>query len=81
MVHWHLIHDLMYITFDIIHRCIDLTNGDNFGLLPPIEALHSIVDKFTHFGMTRADIWVLAALEGARGAQVNDGDARPFEMT
>jgi len=60
--------------------CIDLTNPDNEGLLPPIEALQPIVERFSHFGITRADLWVLAALEGARDSQTN-GDNLPFEMT
>lgn len=49
-----------------------MLNGDNFGLDVPIEALRPVVDLFSHFGVTRADIWVLAALEGANGAQAND---------
>ena len=61
--------------------CIDLTNVDNFGLLPPMEALRPIVEKYAPFGITRADIWVLAALEGARDSQANgDPDAREFPM-
>ena len=60
--------------------CIDLTNGDNFGLEEPIDALAPLVARYEHLGLTRADIWVLASLEGARGAQAN-GDNLPFEMT
>ena len=41
--------------------------------------LDPIVAKFEHSGLTRADIWALASLEGARGAQAN-GDDLPFEM-
>ena len=58
-----------------------MLNGDNFGLDVPIEALQPVVDLFSHFGVTRADIWVLAALEGANGAQANDSPHRkPFTM-
>ncbi len=61
--------------------CIDMLNGDNFGLDIPIEALQPVVDLYSHFGVTRADLWVLAALEGANGAQPNDSPAkRPFVM-
>ena len=56
-----------------------MTNGDNFGLEEPIDALDSAVTKFEHFGMTRADIWALASLEGARSTQAN-GDDLPFPM-
>lgn len=61
--------------------CVDMTNGDNAGLEVPIAALEPVVDMFSHFGVTRADIWVLAALEGASGQQP-DGDAanREFPM-
>ena len=64
----------------LLYSCIDLTNGDNFGLLPPIQELQPVVATYAPLGLTRADIWVLASLEGARGAQQNDGDARPFPM-
>lgn len=49
--------------------CIDLLNGDNFGLDIPIAALEPVVDLYSHFGVTRADLWVLAALEGANDTQ------------
>ena len=58
-----------------------MTNGDNAGLDVPIAALEPVVDMFSHFGMTRADIWVLAALEGASGSQpTGDPDNREFAM-
>lgn len=61
--------------------CVDMTDGDNGGLDVPIEALEPIVDMFSHYGVTRADIWVLAALQGAYGNQ-EDGSAdnRNFAM-
>ena len=49
--------------------CVDMLNGDNAGLDIPIEALHPVVDLYSHFGVTRADLWVLAALEAAHDVQ------------
>mmetsp|Transcript_30181 Transcript_30181/g.65163 ORF Transcript_30181/g.65163 Transcript_30181/m.65163 type:complete len:1030 (+) Transcript_30181:308-3397(+) len=61
--------------------CVDMSNPDNAGLDVPIEALEPVVDIFTHFGVTRADIWVLAALEGSSITQEDgDPDNRDFEM-
>lgn len=61
--------------------CVDMTNPDNAGLDVPIAALEPVVNMFSHFGVTRADIWVLAALEGAGGQQPDDdADARDFDM-
>jgi len=64
--------------------CIDLLNGDNFGLDVPIEALEPVVDLYSHFGVTRADLWVLAALEGAHDTQRqlpnDDPTPRDFAM-
>lgn len=61
--------------------CVDMTNGDNAGLDVPIAALEPVVDMFSHFGMTRADIWVLAALQGASGSQpTDDADNVDFDM-
>lgn len=58
-----------------------MTNPDNAGLDIPIDALKPVVDMFTHYQVTRADIWVLAGLEGSRGAQPNGGlDNRNFSM-
>eukprot|EP00984_Skeletonema_dohrnii_P008222 scaffold3016_cov114-Skeletonema_dohrnii-CCMP3373.AAC.1 len=61
--------------------CVDMLNGDNFGLDVPIEALQPVVDLYSHtdFGVTRADLWVLAALEGASGSQ-DTLEPREFAM-
>lgn len=59
--------------------CVDMTNGDNAGLDVPIAALEPVVDMFSHFGVTRADIWVLAALEGVSGS-LPDEDAANYEF-
>lgn len=58
-----------------------MANGDNSGLDIPISALEPVIDMFTQHGVTRADIWVLAALEGVSGQQ-EDGSAEnmPFTM-
>lgn len=60
--------------------CIDMLNGDNFGLDVPIEALQPVIDLYSHRGVTRADLWVLAALEGASGAQSGLATPLAFEM-
>lgn len=61
--------------------CVDMANGDNAGLDIPIAAMEPVVDMFAHYGVTRADLWVLAALEGSRGAQpTGDADNRDFTM-
>jgi hypothetical protein len=52
--------------------CIDLTNPDNNGLDIPIDALDSIVKRYTvdlETGLTRPDIWALAALTAADVSQ------------
>jgi hypothetical protein len=50
--------------------CIDLTNPDNFGLEEPIDALASVVAAYTREGgLTRADIWAMAAMLAAQDAQ------------
>lgn len=49
--------------------CIDMSNGDNAGLDVTIAALEPVVDMFEHHGVTRADIWVLAALEASVWSQ------------
>ncbi|KAL7546775.1 hypothetical protein ACHAWF_010124 [Thalassiosira exigua] len=60
---------------------VDMNNPDNAGLQTPIDYLEPVVDKFTHYHVTRADIWVLATLEGAGGTQPTDGPHnRPFAM-
>jgi cytochrome c peroxidase len=58
--------------------CIDLSNPDNNGLDTPISALDSIVQKYTvdqNSGLSRADIWALAALTAADMSQ-SDTTAR-----
>jgi Peroxidase len=42
--------------------CVDLASGDNNGLDVPIDALGNIVKNYAVQGVTRADIWALAAL-------------------
>ena len=47
--------------------CVDLTNADNAGLDIPIDALRSVVTTHEQSdgGLSRADIWALAAITGA----------------
>ena len=60
--------------------CVDLEEPDNNGLEVPIAALDSVVDEFIGSGMSRADIWALAALVGAEVAQPNNQAAINFPM-
>lgn len=52
--------------------CVDLTNPDNNGLLKPIEVLRPIADKYAGTGVSRADIFALAAAVGADVSQTKD---------
>lgn len=47
--------------------CVDMEDPDNNGLLIPIKKLEQIVEEHTE--LSRADIWALATLVGAREAQ------------
>lgn len=46
-----------------------MSSPDNAGLLKPIQAFQSVVDTFALRGLTRTDIWVLAALAAAEVAR------------
>jgi hypothetical protein len=50
--------------------CVDMSNPDNAGLDPPIDALLFTV-SFYQDQLTRADIWALAALTAAEAMQRN----------
>ena len=53
--------------------CVDLGNPDNFGLEEPIDALASVVTAHTSDGgLTRADVWAMAAMVSAEDAQPNN---------
>lgn len=45
--------------------CLDLLNKDNRGLELPIQFLSNLLEEYAVHGVTRADIWALAALTGA----------------
>ena len=49
--------------------CIDLLNPDNRGLGNPIAVLETIVQQTALHGVTRADIWALAAMTYAEHGQ------------
>jgi len=49
--------------------CVDLNNLDNKGLDIPIDALEPIVSQYAVNGLTKADIWALAAAVGADTSQ------------
>eukprot|EP00543_Licmophora_paradoxa_P004946 CAMPEP_0202441846 /NCGR_PEP_ID=MMETSP1360-20130828/1354_1 /ASSEMBLY_ACC=CAM_ASM_000848 /TAXON_ID=515479 /ORGANISM="Licmophora paradoxa, Strain CCMP2313" /LENGTH=650 /DNA_ID=CAMNT_0049057019 /DNA_START=102 /DNA_END=2054 /DNA_ORIENTATION=- len=61
--------------------CVDLVDPENAGLLGPIEALQSIVNKYADTELTRADIWMLSAVVGADISQPdNDRINFPFRF-
>ena len=61
--------------------CIDLTNFDNNGLEEPIDALAQvIVDHTNEGGLTRADIWAMAAMVSAQDAQPNNNDQQAYNF-
>jgi hypothetical protein len=45
--------------------CVDFTNPDNAGLGVPLEAIGPIVDTYEPLGLSRTDIWMLAAVVSA----------------
>jgi catalase (peroxidase I) len=45
--------------------CIDVSNPDNAGIEPAIDVLSPIVNKFAIDGVSRSDMWALAATVGA----------------
>ena len=72
--------------------CVDLANGDNHGLDVPIDALEPLVQRYAHSDdytalaggvpISRADLWALAAMAGAEGAQPPNGeDFASFPLT
>eukprot|EP00951_Prasinocladus_malaysianus_P031635 scaffold304162_cov33-Prasinocladus_malaysianus.AAC.1 len=60
--------------------CIDLDDPDNFGLDIPMDALDPIVEAFPYneTGLSRADIYALAGLQGAYDSQPVEPGARGF---
>lgn len=62
--------------------CVDLTFGDNAGLDIPIDALAAIVQRYENdiLGISRADIWVMAALLGADVAQERSDTKVDFSL-
>ena len=59
--------------------CVDLDNRDNAGLRLPMDALMGVVN-FYEEQLTRADIWVLAALAAADRMQGNAPGRVPYPM-
>mmetsp|Transcript_105 Transcript_105/g.357 ORF Transcript_105/g.357 Transcript_105/m.357 type:complete len:393 (-) Transcript_105:444-1622(-) len=49
--------------------CVDLTDPENNGLDWPIDALADIVAKYDPLGLSRADVWALAAMTANENAQ------------
>lgn len=63
--------------------CVNMENDDNAGLEVPIEALETVVSTYeSDSGLSRADIWALAAITGTNfGLNRAGGDRTFFEMT
>jgi len=59
--------------------CVDLLNPDNNGLAIPIAELTDIVRKYSIKGITRADMWVLAAQTSAEVLNSVPSVAFPFK--
>jgi hypothetical protein len=53
--------------------CIDFNNPDNGGLSSSINALQPIADKYEGQGLTRTDIWALAAVVTSEFLQPSTG--------
>ena len=63
--------------------CLDLSNPDNNGLDEAITALDNVVATYgpsSANGLSRADIWALAALTAAEVAQPNNRDKTLFPL-
>ena len=62
--------------------CVDLQNPDNNGLDVPIVALDQVLNQLptSQTGLSRADVWALAALTGAEVSQPNNNNAVDFPM-
>jgi hypothetical protein len=60
--------------------CVNLSNPDNNGLELPIDQLAPIVDQYTGTGITRADVWAIAAMVGANDSQAQNNAAQDYEV-
>jgi hypothetical protein len=62
--------------------CVDLTNPENAGLSIPIDALQPIVAEHesADLGISRADIWALAAHVGADVGQTRSATKVDFQL-
>lgn len=61
--------------------CINLDNADNLGLEEPIDALAPVIAVHTsEGGLTRADIWAMAAMVSAEDAQPNNNAQQDYNF-
>jgi len=58
--------------------CVDMTFFDNIGLQTPIDVLKPIVMQYAGQGLSRTDIWMLAAVVAADVAEVTVNIDFPF---
>lgn len=58
--------------------CVDLTNLENKGLEVPITALDPVVASYSRDGLTKADVWALAAMVGAESSQTGRAESYDF---
>jgi len=59
--------------------CVDMTNPDNAGLQSPIDVLNAFVQKYGSQGLTRPDIWALAAVVASDVSEESAGTVFPFQ--
>jgi len=60
--------------------CVEVHEEENFGLELPMDVLEDVVQDFARNGISRADIWALAAMTACQKAQPNNNDAIRFPM-
>lgn len=58
--------------------CVDMTFFDNIGLQTPIDVLKPIVEQYAGQGLSRTDIWMLAAVVAADVAETTVNIDFPF---
>ena len=64
---------------EICDGCVDMTFLDNKGLQMPIDALQPIANRYASQGLSRTDIWMLAAVVAADVSEVDTGVDFPFQ--
>ena len=63
----------------ICDGCVDLNDGDNKGLLEPMEALKDCSARFKHM-VSRADCFAMAAIAASEAAAAKDETTAPADL-